>query len=501
MKKIYLLFVLSILFTISIFAQSPEKLSYQAIIRNSSDIILANQGIGIQTSILQGSASGAVVYSEVQNPTTNANGLISIEIGNGTLISGDITTIDWAADSYFIKTEIDIDGGTNYTITGSSQLMSVPYALHSKTAESVTGVITETDPIFTTSVAHGISGSDITTWNNKLDNELDGSITNEIELPSGGTDGQVLKTDGSGNYTWVDQTLDTDTNTQLDETAVDAFVSNNGYLTVEVDGSITNEIELPTGGTDGQVLKTDGSGNYTWVNQVTDTDTQDLSLTGNTISLVDGGSIDVSTATSVAANTTKIGLPAGGVTGQILNINGSGNPEWTTSVSILEYGDIKTGIQNSDHNGWLLLDGRAISSLTASQQTQAANLGLTGNLPDARDKYLSYSPSESANFGSNGFNLTKANLPTDTFSGTTDYVYNSNATISPGQFGLMRLSVAGEPVTTSTTDTPGASIEADLLTTPIDHRHNFSMQLNNTQTAIDNRPATLNVRMFLYLGQ
>ncbi|NJX16299.1 hypothetical protein, partial [Tamlana crocina] len=70
-------------------------------------------------------------------------------------------------------------------------------------------------------------------------------------------------TDGNGNYAWIDQTTDTDT--QLNETQVDAFVANNGYLTAEVDGSVTNEIELPTGGNDGQVLKTDGSGNYAWI--------------------------------------------------------------------------------------------------------------------------------------------------------------------------------------------------------------------------------------------
>lgn len=77
-------------------------------------------------------------------------------------------------------------------------------------------------------------------------------------LPGGGTNGQLLQTDGAGGYSWVDQ---------LDETAVDAFVANNGYLTSEVDGSVTNEIELPAGGSDGQVLKTDGVGNYEWVDQ------------------------------------------------------------------------------------------------------------------------------------------------------------------------------------------------------------------------------------------
>ncbi len=307
MKKLHLLIFIGILFTGHVFSQAPEKISYQAVIRNSSDLLVANQSIGIQISILQNSPVGTAVYVETQNPTSNANGLISIEIGSGSVVSGTFSAIDWANDSFYIKTEIDITGGVNYTITGTSQLLSVPYALYAKTAG--------------------------------------------------------------------------------------------------------------------------------------------------------------------------------------------------TSTSAGSFGDVKWGYQTADHNGWVLLDGRAVSLLTPSQQAQAANLGLTGNLPDGRDKYLSYSPSESANFGNNSVSLSKANLPTDTFTGDTNYVFGSSSTISPGQFGLMRLTIAGENRTTGPTDTPGASLEPDLLTTPIDHNHAFSLQLNNSQTAIDNRPATLNVRVFIYLGE
>lgn len=138
MKNLQLLLITLCLSVSSLFAQTPEKLSYQAIVRNSSDLILANTNIGMQISILQNSASGTAVYVETQNPITNANGLVSIEIGTGNLVSGTFNTIDWANDVYFIKTEIDITGGSTYTITGTSQLMSVPYALHAKTAENVT---------------------------------------------------------------------------------------------------------------------------------------------------------------------------------------------------------------------------------------------------------------------------------------------------------------------------------------------------------------------------
>ena len=148
MKKLFT-FMVAVFLTATLWAQSPEKMSYQAVIRNSSEAFVTNTTVGMQISILQGSASGTAVYVETQSPTTNANGLISIKIGDGTVQSGNFTNIEWANGPYFIKTETDPAGGTNYTITGTSQLLSVPYALHAKTAESVSGTITETDPVFT----------------------------------------------------------------------------------------------------------------------------------------------------------------------------------------------------------------------------------------------------------------------------------------------------------------------------------------------------------------
>src|SRR5690554_5573118 len=168
MKKIITVCAV-LLMTASVFAQAPEKMSYQAVVRDGSNALVSSTAVGMQISILQGSATGTAVYVETQTPTSNINGLVSLEIGSGTVVSGDFTTIDWANGPYFIKTETDPTSGTSYTITGTSQLLSVPYALHAKTAETVTGTITETDPIFGASVASGITGTDTTNWNNKLD--------------------------------------------------------------------------------------------------------------------------------------------------------------------------------------------------------------------------------------------------------------------------------------------------------------------------------------------
>jgi uncharacterized protein (TIGR02145 family) len=147
MRKLFTL-LLAVLLSATVWAQSPDKMSYQAVIRDASDNLMTEIQIGMQISILQGSIIGTAVYVETHTPTTNANGLVSIEVGIGTVLNGDFATIDWANGPYFIKTETDPTGGTSYTITGTSQLLSVPYALHAKTAESLAGGITETDPVF-----------------------------------------------------------------------------------------------------------------------------------------------------------------------------------------------------------------------------------------------------------------------------------------------------------------------------------------------------------------
>ena len=134
MKKVFSILA-AVLLTASVFAQSPEKMSYQAVIRNSSDALVTNTQIGLEVNIRQGTTSGTVVYTETQTPTTNANGLVSIEIGGG---SG-FNTIDWANGPYFIETKTDPAGGTNYTITGTSQLLSVPYALYAANAGTAIG--------------------------------------------------------------------------------------------------------------------------------------------------------------------------------------------------------------------------------------------------------------------------------------------------------------------------------------------------------------------------
>ena len=138
MKKLYTLLAAAMI-TATTFAQAPNKMSYQAVVRDALDVLVTNQAVGMQVSILQGSFTGTPVYVETHSPSTNINGLVSIEIGSGTVVSGAFNSIDWGNGPYFIKTETDPTGGTSYTITGTSQLLSVPYALRANIADSVVG--------------------------------------------------------------------------------------------------------------------------------------------------------------------------------------------------------------------------------------------------------------------------------------------------------------------------------------------------------------------------
>ncbi len=187
MKRIFTTLAQLLIITLVI-AQSPEKMSYQAVVRDASNNLVTNSGIGMRISILIGSSTGMSVYTETQTTTTNANGLVSIEIGTGTT-GDDFSAINWGAYIYFIKTETDPTGGTNYTITGTRQLLSVPYALHAKTAANTfsgnysdligspinvsdffndagyLASFTEDDPVFGAHVANGITSTDMTNWN------------------------------------------------------------------------------------------------------------------------------------------------------------------------------------------------------------------------------------------------------------------------------------------------------------------------------------------------
>ena len=145
MKKITLILLLVKIITCNLIAQSPQKMSYQAVIRDNSNTLIKNSLIAMRISLLQGSSIGTAVYVETQKPISDSDGLITINIGDGVLVSGSFNSINWYNGPYFIKTEIDPAGGLNYSITGVSELLSVPYALYSNKCGKVQGTISVVD--------------------------------------------------------------------------------------------------------------------------------------------------------------------------------------------------------------------------------------------------------------------------------------------------------------------------------------------------------------------
>jgi hypothetical protein len=175
MKRIYT-FIVAFLLSAASFSQAPEKMSYQAVVRDAAGALVSDQAVGMQISILQSTATGSAVYVETHTPTSNTNGLVTVEIGTGST-SDDFSTIDWSDGPYFVKTETDLTGGTNYTISGTSQLMSVPFALHAKLAENVS------EPVYT--IGH---------WP-----ELGGYV---FMISADGKHGLVAETQDQGSVSW-----------------------------------------------------------------------------------------------------------------------------------------------------------------------------------------------------------------------------------------------------------------------------------------------------------
>ncbi|MFZ1228356.1 MAG: hypothetical protein WAQ83_10120, partial [Saprospiraceae bacterium] len=116
-----------------VYAQVPQKISYQSVVRDGDGKLLKETEIGIKTTLRKDNPDGEVVYQEIYNPNpkTNINGLLTFEIGSGLKLAGEFSSIDWSTGSFYIQTEIDPKGGTSYSLSSISPINSVPFALYS----------------------------------------------------------------------------------------------------------------------------------------------------------------------------------------------------------------------------------------------------------------------------------------------------------------------------------------------------------------------------------
>lgn len=184
MKKIILFFSSILFISLSLQAQTPEKFNYQGIARNNNGDPMTTQNLGLRISILSGSSA---VYIETHNVTTNNFGLYTLSVGGGVPVSGTINSVNWSSGNKHIKVEIDPNGGSNYSDLGTSELLSVPYAMYSATSGS------------------GGSGDDWGSQAVEVDATLFGDGTSGDKLgiaQNGATDGQILQWDDTGSN-WV----------------------------------------------------------------------------------------------------------------------------------------------------------------------------------------------------------------------------------------------------------------------------------------------------------
>jgi len=250
MKKAFFFSILTV-FSYLTLAQVPESFNYQAVVRDgTSNNPITNQSVSFRISILKGSISGSEEYVETHNTSTNSLGLVTLAIGGGIIESGAFTTIDWSADTYFLKVEIDKTGGSSYVEMGTTQLLSVPYAMHAKTAETVTDGITETDPVFTDwdkSTGISITESQITNLDHfTTADETDPAVTANFDFTDA-ANGDLLQFNG---IKWVKATPDyisdytvTETDVTAHEAALtvtESQISDLGtYIETESDPTVT----------------------------------------------------------------------------------------------------------------------------------------------------------------------------------------------------------------------------------------------------------------------
>lgn len=315
MKNVlYVFIVCCILLSTTMYAQSPQKFNYQGVARNSSGNPIVSSPIGLKLSITDGSTE---LYTETFSPTTNTLGLFNVEVGNGTPVSGTFSSIDWINGSKFLKVEMDASGGTSYTLMGTSQLISVPYALvANKAADMQLNDLTDVDASspMTNQVLQwngtewvpatiSVSGGD--NWGSQnvitnIDLSGNGTSANPLTLAQqGAVTGQALIWNGTS---WVPQNISGDnwgsqsaiTNTTLTGNGTAAFP-----LGLAQQGAVT-----------GQVLRWNGSA---WVPQ---------NISGD-----NWGTQSASTGITLTGNGTP-GLPLnlsqqGATTGQVLKWSGS----------------------------------------------------------------------------------------------------------------------------------------------------------------------------------
>ncbi len=354
MRKIKFLF--SLLFLLGMMQQlgaqnTPQKFNYQAVARNAAGAVLANQAIGLKISLLDGSATGTVQYAETHNVTTNAFGLFNIAIGSGTVLSGSMAGVTWSAGNKFIKSEFDPTGGTAYILAGTSELLSVPYAMYAQASATggATGPVGPAGPQGPPGAA-GSAGATGAAGPQGLPGATGPAGATGAQGPPGTGSGTTY-TGGAGiNISGAGVISATD-NSATNE--IQALTISGNQLTLSNGGG---NVTLPTGTT-----YTAGTGINIAGNQITNTgdlsatnEIQTISLTGNQLTLSNtGGTVTLPTYTAgtginiaggvISATSTALTLPFTGTTGGAASNSAAFSVIQTTAGNKGLYGQANIG--------------------------------------------------------------------------------------------------------------------------------------------------------------
>jgi uncharacterized protein (TIGR02145 family) len=282
--------IIMLFFPFFAFAQAPQKINFQSILRNSSGEIVANKAVNVRISLLAVSANGSNVFSETHAKTTDASGLISIQIGMGTLVSGVFNSINWGNLAHFIKLEVDFNGGSNYVVLGTQELMSVPYALYA--GKTDTSVLNLTSRLVTK-----LNVADTAFLSNRIDTKLNKTDTSLLNLVNRFSS-KVNVSDTASMLT----NYRTGLNNKLD-------ILDTTILSNRINRKL-NISDFPLGTTPGNIQYWNGT---TWVNLAPGLPGQSLIITSTGIPSWSGAAFPTLTTTSISSITSTSANAGGNI--------------------------------------------------------------------------------------------------------------------------------------------------------------------------------------------
>ncbi len=374
MKHFLLLISIAALST-QLFAQAPPRINYQAVARNASGAELANQTISLRITFKDLTANGTPIYMETHSGiTTNQFGLFTVSIGGGTPVSGTFNAINWANGAKFLKIEMDPNNGTSYLDMGTTQLLSVPYALYAAQSGSGSGAQSLNDL------------SDVNTAGVTVNQVLQWNGTSWVPATVSGTDSQILSISGNTLSISNGNSVILPTGSGADNWGTQTVVSNQ---TLTGNGTSGSPLAIAQqGASSGQALKWNGT-NWAPANDV-NTDNQTLTLTGNTLSISGGNSVTLPTgsdnqtlslsgSTLSISNGNSVTLPTGttytagtgiSISGNVISNTGDNDNNPTNELQTLSVSGNSLSISN----------GNSVTLPTGTTYTAGTGISISGNV-------------------------------------------------------------------------------------------------------------------------